>query len=172
MHAHQAALPGPADAVARYAAAKSRQDVEEALAVCTDDFVLDTVTFGIRGAGKTQVETQLRLFFAAFPDYGATIPGRSSVPGVVTAWGTIHATMRGPFGTLAPTGRAYDLAYVSVYPVRDGLLRAERFFFDPITMCEQLGLPLEAVAAELRAFRAAFDVRLDADDWWRLPGGR
>src|SRR5438128_746723 len=41
---------GP-ELVARYSAAKSRQDVEGALALCHEDFVLDAVPFGIRGAG-------------------------------------------------------------------------------------------------------------------------
>ena len=55
---------GAADVVRRYAAAKSRQDVEGALAVCTDDFILDTVGFGIRGVGRDVVALQLGTFFA------------------------------------------------------------------------------------------------------------
>ena len=39
----------PTAIVAEYAAAKSRQDVEGALRVCREDFLLDTVPFGIRG---------------------------------------------------------------------------------------------------------------------------
>ena len=34
---------------------------ENALAVCTDDFVLDTVAFGIRGVGRDEVAAQLGL---------------------------------------------------------------------------------------------------------------
>ena len=143
----------PATIVAEYAAAKSRQDIEGALRVCQEDFLLDTVPFGIRGKGKTEVAAQLRIFFTTFPDYAATLDGQAASEEVVTAWGTIHATMRGPLGSFAPTGRAFALPFSCVFPLRDGLLAAERFFFDLNAMCEQLGLPVERVAAELRTFR-------------------
>lgn len=139
--------------VAEYAAAKSRQDVAGALRVCHESFVLDTVAFGIRGSGKVEVAAQLGLFFAAFPDYTATIEGQAVADDTATAWGTIRATMRGPFGSFAPTGRSFVLPFACVFLVRDGLLAGERFFFDLNAMCEQLGLPVECVAAELRAFR-------------------
>src|SRR5438552_16044649 len=95
----------PTAIVAEYAAAKSRQDVDGALRVCREDFVLDTVPFGIRGRGKTEVEAQLRVFFTTFPDYFARLEGQATSEEVVTAWGTIRATMRGPLGSFAPTGR-------------------------------------------------------------------
>lgn len=144
-----------AEAVARYAAAKSRQDVEAALAYCHADFVLDTIPFGIRGHGKEECAGQLGLFFATFPDYAVSIDGQAESPGAVTVWGTVRATMRGPFGRFAPTGRAFALPFACVFPLRDGLLAGERFFFDLNMMCEQLGLPVEQVAAELRSVREA-----------------
>src|SRR5947209_13878476 len=75
--------------VAEYAAAKSRQDIDGALRVCREDFLLDTVPFGIRGKGKTEVAAQLRVFFTTFPDYTATLEGQAASEEVVTAWGTI-----------------------------------------------------------------------------------
>ena len=153
----------PGELVAEYAAAKSRQDIAAALAVCHEDFVLDTVAFGIRGTGKPEVAAQLAIFFTTFPDYAATLEGQAAGDGVVTAWGTIRATMRGPFGTFAPTGRAFALPYSCVFPHRDGRLAGERFFFDLNAMCEQLGLPIERVAAELRAFRGEAPVASSAD---------
>ena len=143
----------PTAIVAEYAAAKSRQDVEGALRVCQEDFLLDTVPFGIRGKGKTEVAAQLRIFFTTFPDYAATLEGQAASEVDVTAWGTIRATMHGPLGSFAPTGRAFALPFSCVFPLRDGLLAGERFFFDLNAMCEQLGLPVERVAAELRTFR-------------------
>ena len=47
--------PDPLELVSRYAAAKSRRDIESALAVCSDDFVLDTVPFGTRAVGTAMV---------------------------------------------------------------------------------------------------------------------
>jgi limonene-1,2-epoxide hydrolase len=156
----------PLQVVTRYTAAKSRQDVAAALAVCTKTFVLDTVPFGIRGVGVDEVAAQLQIFFATFPDYRVTIEGEAAAEETVAAWGTLHATMRGALGSLAPTGRACTLPFVSVFEVGGARLTAERFFFDLGTMCEQLGLPADAVAAELRAFRA----RRHGDDL-RTPSG-
>jgi len=144
----------PTAIVAEYAAAKSRQDIDGALRVCREDFVLDTVPFGIRGTGKAEVAAHLCIFFTTFPDYGTTLDGQATGEDVVTAWGTIRATMRGRLGSFAPTGRAFALPFSCVFPLRDGLLAAEHFFFDLNAMCEQLGLPVERVAAELRAFRS------------------
>jgi len=168
----------PTEIVAEYAAAKSRQDIDGALRVCREDFLLDTVPFGIRGKGKAEVAAQLRVFFTTFPDYAATLEGQAASEEVVTAWGTIRATMRGPLGSFAPTGRAFALPFSCVFPLRDGLLAGERFFFDLNTMCEQLGLPVERVAAELRAFRGEERSEAPEDearafakftDFWRPP---
>jgi steroid delta-isomerase-like uncharacterized protein len=159
----------PMEIVGRYAAAKSRQDVDAALALCSEDFVLDTVAFGIRGRGSAEVAAQLRLFFATFPDYRVTIVGQTAGEETVTAWGTLHATMRGALGSFAATARACTLPFVCVFTLRGERLAAERFFFELAEMCEQLGLPVDAVAAELRAFRALQPAAFPADDFWTLP---
>lgn len=163
------------DPVARYAAAKSRADVESALACCTDDFFLETVPFGLRAAGA-DVEWQLRAFFAAFPDYRVTVDGRVDGPDTAVAWGTAHATLTGAFGAIAPTGRAFALPFVSIFPLRDGRLAGERFFFDLAAMCQQLGLETAVVDAQLRAFRGDAAVPSPGEDFvarfvdfWRPP---
>jgi ketosteroid isomerase-like protein len=164
------------DAVARYAAAKSRQDIAAALACCTDDFVLETIPFGTRANGTAEAALQLGVFFAAFPDYRVTVDGQAAGPDAVAAWGTVRATMRGPFGSFAPTGRAFALPFACVFPLRAGLLAGERFFFDLDAMCEQLGLSTSAVTAELRALRGESPRPDDAADFvarfaefWRPP---
>src|SRR2546428_4009042 len=106
----------PTEIVAEYAAAKSRRDIDGALRVCREDFLLDTVPFGIRGKGKTEVAAQLRVFFTTFPDYAATLEGQAASEEVVTAWGTIRATMRGSLGSFAPTGRAFALPFFTTSP--------------------------------------------------------
>ncbi len=147
---------GPLELVSRYAAAKSRQDIASALAVCSEDFVLDTVPFGTRAVGTATVTAQLQIFFATFPDYRVTVDGQavSEDGAAVTCWGTWRATMRGAFGAFDATGRECALPFACVFEVAGSRLAAERFFFDLGTMCEQLGLPLDVVARQLRAFRA------------------
>ncbi len=165
--------PSPFALVSDYAAAKSRQDTQAALALCTDDVVLDTVPFGLRGIGRADVASQLDLFFATFPDYRVAIAGQAVAEdgAAVTCWGTWRATMRGPLGTFAATERACGLPFVCVFELAGARLAAERFFFDLGTLCAQLGLPLGAVVAELRAFGAAHPATPAAEAFWTLPGG-
>ncbi|HEY2385788.1 MAG TPA: nuclear transport factor 2 family protein [Candidatus Binatia bacterium] len=162
----------PLELVSAYAAAKSRQDGAAALALCTDDFVLDTVPFGIRGAGNADVATQLGLFFETFPDYRVTIEGQAVAEdgAAVSCWGTWHATMRGALGTFAATQAACTVPFVCVFEVVGSRLAAERFFFDLGTLCVQLGLPLDRVAGELRAFAAVHPATPSPTAFWPLPG--
>jgi limonene-1,2-epoxide hydrolase len=163
----------PLELVSGYAAAKSRQDVAGALALCTDDFVLDTVPFGIRGTGAADVAGQLGLFFATFPDYRVTIEGQAVADdgAAVSCWGTWHATMRGALGTFAATQAACTVPFACVFEIAGTRLAAERFFFDLGTLCAQLGLPLDRVTDELRAFAAAHPATPLAAAFWPLPGG-
>lgn len=141
--------------VRAYGQAKSEQDAGAALAVCSDDFVLETVPFDLRTRDRKEAETQLGLFFAAFPDYGVTLDGMATGSGAVVCWGRARMTWKGPFGRLAPTGRRADLPFVSVFPYGGGALRGERFYFDRAALSEQIGLPLPAMEETLRLLRAA-----------------
>jgi len=163
----------PLELVSGYAAAKSRQDVVGALALCPEDFVLATVPFGIRGAGSADVAGQLRLFFETFPDYRVKIEGQAVADdgAAVSCWGTWHATMRGALGTFPATQAACIVPFVCVFEVAGTRLAAERFFFDLGTLCAQLGLPLDRVTSELHAFAAAHPATPSAAAFWPLPGG-
>lgn len=129
-----------------YGHAKSRQDVGAALALCHEEFRLDTVSLGVVAADRKQAEQQLTLFFRAFPDYRVTLEGIASSAGTTTAWGSAQLTFGGDFLGIAPTGRSAALPFFSVFTHGLGGLTTERFFFDKASLCEQVGLPLEAVA--------------------------
>lgn len=135
--------------VETYAAAKSRQDVAAALAVCSDDFVLDTPAFGTRSDGTLETAAQLQLFFAAFPDYHVVLDGRLASDDTVACWGTAVMTLRGALLDIAPTGRTAHLPFVSIFTGRAGRLTGERFYFDLATLCRQLGLSTDRMSATL-----------------------
>lgn len=132
-----------------YGAAKSEQDVASALSACSEDFVLETVPLGLAARDRKEAEQQIGLFLHAFPDYRASLDGLATAPGVVTAWGRIGGTWRGELLGLAPSGRAFDLPFVSIFPAANGSLTGERFHFDLAALCEQIALPLEAVRERL-----------------------
>lgn len=129
-----------------YGNAKSQQDIGAALALCHETFRLDTVSLGVVAHDRKQAEQQLGLFFRAFPDYGVTLEGFASGAGTTTAWGTAQMSFGGDFLGVAPTGRSATLPFFSVFTHGLGGLTGERFFFDKASLCEQIGLPLEALA--------------------------
>lgn len=136
-----------------YGGAKSEQDVGAALALTTEDFVLETVPFGIASRDRKEAEQQLGLFFHAFPDYGVTIEGFATAEGVATCWGRARMTFAGALLGQTPTGRTADLPIFCVFEFANGSLRKERFFFDTATLCEQIGLPVAELTDALRALR-------------------
>ena len=139
----------------RYAAAKSAQDVAGALAVCSDDFVLDAPAFGTRSQGRAGTAAQLAMFFAAFPDYGVTVDGSLAGDGTVACWGTATMTLAGGFLDIAPTGRTARIPFVSVFTGAAGRLTSETFYFDLAGLCTQLGVSTDRMIATLATLHAA-----------------
>jgi hypothetical protein len=129
-----------------YGHAKSHQDIGAALALCHEGFRLDTVSLGVVAHDRKEAEQQLALFFRAFPDYRVTLEGIASGAGTTTAWGTAQMTFGGGFLGAKPTGRSATLPFFSVFTHGFGGLTGERFFFDKASLCEQIELPLEALA--------------------------
>src|SRR5688572_6849782 len=109
-------------AVQEYAAAKSRADVEAALAVCTEDFVLETVPFQLTALGKPEARMALGAFFTAFPDYEVTLDGQIEGDGAVAAWGVVRATMWGDLLSQRATGRGFELPMSCVFKLDGGRL--------------------------------------------------
>ncbi|HEX5064682.1 MAG TPA: ester cyclase [Myxococcota bacterium] len=139
--------------VRAYAEAKSRQDAAGALALCTDDFSIETIPFGTASHGRDDSARQLALFFSVFPDYRAETEGMAESGESVSWWGHVCMTFAGGFLGLEPTGRSAKLPAFSVFDLRKGRLVRERFHFDLSTLCEQIGVPVETLAGALRALR-------------------
>ena len=145
------------DLIAGYAAAKSRADVNGALAFCHDDFFIETVSFGLTSRDKADTADQLRGFFAVFPDYDVRVAASDIAfgEGIATCHGTAAMTMKGDFGPIAATGARADLPIFCVFTFRDGLLASERFFFDLATLCRGIQVPVERIQATLAMLRDA-----------------
>jgi steroid delta-isomerase-like uncharacterized protein len=138
-----------------YAGAKSEQDVPAALSLCSEDFVLDAVPLGVPSRDRKGAEAQLGLFFSAFPDFAVTAEGIAAEGTTAACWGSARQTFRGPYLGFAPSGRSATLPFVSLFEARAGKLVRERYYFDLASLCEQIGLPVEAVRETLRAIGGA-----------------
>jgi hypothetical protein len=85
MHKDPASTESVHDLVGRYAEAKSHQDTEAALRLCTDDFLLHTEAMHNTTVGKRNVGLLLDAFFGIFPDYRVTLEASVLAPVDTTA---------------------------------------------------------------------------------------
>ena len=138
-----------------YGAAKSQQDVDAALALCSEDFSIETVAFGIASQGRKQTEQQLGLLFRTFPDYAVTLEGFATGAGTVACWGRARLTFGGDFLGQRATGKTAELPVFCVFACEGGVLRSERFFFDLAALCEQIEVPVARLTGALRPLREA-----------------
>jgi predicted ester cyclase len=135
--------------VRSYGAAKSEQDVGAALALCSEDFSIDTVAFGIASRDRKDTEQHLGLFFQSFPDYAVTLDGFATGPGHIACWGRARVTFGGDFLGLRATGKSADLPVFCVMGVANAQLTSERFFFDLAALCDQIEVPVATLSASL-----------------------
>jgi hypothetical protein len=165
--------PDGVEVAIRYGEAKSRQDVPAALACCTDDFVMEAVGLGTRAAGRAEVEYDLGIFFALFPDYRFVLIGATDGPDSVVLFGRIEATFSGrvppAIAALWPRlirlpRRRVAIPAVAVLMMRDGLIARERFHFDLHELSRQIGVPARLVASLARRAERARYVATGAGD--------
>lgn len=142
-----------------YAAAKSRADVDGALAVCSESFRLETVSFGLTAEGKDEARFHLDAFFAAFPDYGVVVDGMAFGDGVLGCWGSASMTMKGEILGIPPTGRRVTLPMFCKFSFDADGITEERFFFDLVQLAEGIGVGVSALQAALAPLRNTGEAR-------------
>ncbi|MCE8000442.1 MAG: SnoaL-like domain-containing protein [Rhodobiaceae bacterium] len=111
-----------------YGAAKSRQDIEAALMVCSDDFSLEAVSIPGRANNKQEAQDMLQGFFAAFPDYSVTLD--HIAPDGSACWGNVTMTHGGDFLGIPASGNRIYLPFYSTFEFDGPYLSDERFFLD------------------------------------------
>ena len=110
---------------------------------------------GLRSEGRDAVRAAYEMqFFSAFPDLAPADEGMAFGDDTVVVWGTLHGTSRGDWLGVPPGGGTFAVPFANVVPFRDGLMAGEIIYFDLATLCEQAGIPLEAVRAAAAARRS------------------
>lgn len=74
-----------------------------------------------------------------FPDSTFEIEGEVVEGDTIVHWSTLHATAKGPFLGVRPTGRRIALPFVARIDFRDGLMAGETLWYDMLTLCERAG---------------------------------
>ena len=135
--------------------AEAARDIDSILQTFVDDCFLETQALGLRSQGRDAVRAAYeQQYFIAFPDLAPQDEGIAFGDEVIVVWGTLRGTSRGDWLGVPPGGGAFEVPFTNVVPFAQGLMAGETIYFDLATLCEQAGIPLDAVrqaAAERRA---------------------
>ncbi len=131
--------------VREFAAAKGRQDVDAAQRFCHDDFYYEAASLGAKAEGKQAAGALLELFFQAFPDYYPRIEWIVSGEAGVALRGNVRMTLKGEFLGFGPTNKTAEIPMFCMFTFKDGLLASEVFFFDLLSWCDQIDIPVREV---------------------------
>lgn len=120
-------------------------NIEQAVALCADDFVLEDIPAGLTLQGPEGMHAWLSNWLTAAPGARADLKVIYGEGDLVATEHHGVATHTGPMmlpdgTTLPPTGRTIDLWFGEFFKVRDGKLVSMRAYYDLATVMRQLGL--------------------------------
>ena len=133
--------------------AEAARDFDAIMATFVEDCYLETVPLNLLIEGRSAARAAYEGYFAAFPDLTPDDEGFAFGDDVIVTWGTLRGTNKGAWFGVPPSGRAFALQFVNVARFRAGRMAGESIHFDLATLCEQSGMPLEAIraAAQIKA---------------------
>lgn len=114
------------------------------------------VPTGLHFRGRDKVQLQYAASYVNFPDQTFEIESEVVEGDVLMHTATLHATAKGPFLGLPPTGRRIALPFVARIEFRDGAMAGETLWYDMLTLCGQAGYDVNAVREASAAARQRF----------------
>ena len=119
------------------------RDWDAARAAITTDFVYEEMGTGRKLTGADASIEAFKGWVQAFPDANGTYRGThvaddGTVVLEVTWSGTHRGPLQTPSGSIAPTGKRIDVPACMVVDVAGGKARAQRHYFDMVTLLRQL----------------------------------
>ena len=127
--------------------AEARRDYDAVLETFTEDCYLETVPLGLRSEGRAAARAAYVGYFTAFPDLAPDDEGTAFGDHVMVTWGHLAGTSGGEWLAVPPTGRSFRVTFTNVTTFADGRMAGESIYFDLATLCEQAGIPLDAIRA-------------------------
>mgnify|MGYP006290994045 CR=1 FL=1 len=91
-------------------------------------------------AGRSDLESDIAMFHAAFPDLEGEIQRIMSGDGKVSFLYKLTGTHEGEFEGIPPTHQEMDAKGAAIARVEDGAITEYRIVFDNLGMLEQLGV--------------------------------
>src|SRR3954463_9002670 len=133
--------------------AEARRDYDAVLDTFTHDCYLETVPLGLRSEGQEAARAAYVGYFTAFPDLSPDDEGTAFGDDVMVTWRHLTGTSGGDWLGVPPTGGTFRVPFTNVTTFASGRMAGETIYFDLATLCEQAGIPLQAIraAAALRS---------------------
>lgn len=138
--------------------AEARRDYDAVLDTFTQHCYLETVPLGLRSEGQEAARSAYVGYFTAFPDLSPDDEGTAFGDDVMVTWGHLTGTSGGDWLGVPPTGGTFRVPFTNITTFASGRMAGESIYFDLATLCEQAGIPLDAIrtaAAERAAAVAA-----------------
>lgn len=133
--------------------AEAVRDYDAVIDTFTEDCYLETVALGLRNEGRAAARAAYVAYFTAFPDLAPDDEGFAFGDDVLVSWGTLRGTSKGEWLGVPPGGGAFAVPFTNVTTFAGGRMRGESIYFDLATLCEQAGVPLDAIRSAARARR-------------------
>jgi steroid delta-isomerase-like uncharacterized protein len=127
--------------------AEARRDYDAVIDTFTDDCYLETVALGRRSEGRAAARAAYVAYFTAFPDLTPDDEGVAHGDDVLVTWGHLSGTSGGAWLGVPPSGGRFRVPFTNVATFAGGRMAGERILFDLATLCDQAGLPLDAIRA-------------------------
>lgn len=130
------------DLMARHLKAENNHDLAATLATLTEDCVFDDRGLGKIFRGRKAVGEYYQMWWQAFAMTVHTEQRHFPAPDLAIVETHFKGKHIGNFFGLEATGHTIDLSVAVFITLRDGLLAGERFYWDKVTLFQQLQLPV------------------------------
>lgn len=131
--------------------AKSAQDIKTVLGIYHPDATLITIGLDAEANGSIEIEQQLQIFFALFPDYQVTIEEVACNETTLLATGYVSVTPTLP----DQTGHRVKQLTSFSFEFADNQISKEIFFLDFGMLCKQAGISQEQLTNGIKQHIAA-----------------
>ena len=137
--------------------AERQRDFDGIMKTFSENCYLETIALGSRSEGQAAARVAYVAYFTAFPDLTPDDQGVAFGDDVLVSWGFLRGTSGGDWLGVPPSGKPFAVPFTNVATFADELMLGESIYFDLATLCEQAGLPLDAIrrAAKERAQTAS-----------------
>lgn len=139
----------------QHRAAEAERDYDAVIDTFADECYLETVALGSHSRGREAARAAYVAYFTAFPDLHPHDEGAAFGDDVMVTWGHLTGTSTGEWLGVPPGGGSFRVPFTNVATFADGKMLGEQIYFDLATLCEQAGVPLDAVRAAAEARRRA-----------------